>query len=174
MRTVALPVTTEWTPELLETLPGDYRYEVSEGRLVVAAAAMRPWHADAESRVVFLLRGRGQLAYCEQGVVLGPGEIVTCDVGVFRDPPSDDVAYHPAREFDLIVEVVSPDSRHQDREVKPGKYAGGGIPEYWRGERIDGGEAIVYQYRLAPGAGVLPHYTETRAVLLSELEKESL
>lgn len=29
MRTIELPVTDDWTPELLEGLPPDYRYEVS-------------------------------------------------------------------------------------------------------------------------------------------------
>jgi Uma2 family endonuclease len=167
MRTVEFPVTDEWTPEVLERLPEDFRYEVSEGKLIVAAAAMRPWHAEVQYRIVNLLHRQGRLAYHEQGVVIGPGQIPTCDVGVFRDPPAEDVAYHPAREFELVVEVVSPDSRHEDRVVKPRKYASGGIAEFWRVER-EHGEAVVYQYRLDN----TPAYDETRVVLLSTLEKE--
>lgn len=41
MLTVQFPLTAEWTPEVLEGLPNDFRYEVCEGKLVVAAAAMR-------------------------------------------------------------------------------------------------------------------------------------
>lgn len=174
MRTIELPVTQEWTPELLERLPPDYRYEVSEGRLVVAAAAMRPWHADAQYRVVHLLRSRGELAYHEPGVVVGPGELLTCDVGVFRDPPAPSVAYHPAREFPLVVEVVSPDSRREDREIKPAKYAAGGVPEYWRVEETDDGEAVVHQHRLIREVGAAPQYAESRVVLLSALEVENV
>lgn len=171
--TIELPVTTEWTPELLERLPNDFRYEVSEGKLIVAAAAMRPWHADVEVRVRNLLHAAGRHAYLEQGIVLGPGEIPSCDVGVFRDPPADDVAYHPAREFELVVEVVSVDSRRADREVKPQQYANGGIPEFWRVEQAEDGEAVVYQYRLARILGADATYAETRVVPLSVLEAES-
>ncbi|MCW6003013.1 Uma2 family endonuclease [Micromonospora sp. CPCC 205371] len=174
MRTIELPVTNEWTPELLEGLPPDYRYEVSEGKLVVAAAAMRPWHADAQGRVWHLLRTQGRHAYLEQGVVIGPAELLTCDVGVFRDPPARSVAYHPAREFPLVVEVVSPDSRRDDREVKPVKYAAGGIPEYWRVEETEDGEAVVHQQRLIREVGAGPQYVESRVVLLSALEAESV
>jgi Uma2 family endonuclease len=174
MRTLELPVTDEWPPELLEGLPPDYRYEVSEGRLIVAAAAMRPWHADVQGRVWHLLRTQGRHAYLEQGVVIGPGELLTCDVGVFRDPPARSVAYHPAREFPLVVEVVSPDSRLEDREIKPTKYAAGRIPEYWRVEETDEGDAAVHQYQLIREVGSGARYAETRVVLLSALEAESV
>jgi Uma2 family endonuclease len=171
MQTIELPVSLEWTPEMLERLPRIYRYQVSEGNLIVSAAAMRPWHGDAEFRVIQLLRSGGLTAYPELGVVIGPGEIYDCDVGVLRDPPADEVAYHPAREFELVVEIVSPDSRFADRVLKPTKYAAAGIPEYWRIEKEDG-EAVVYQHRLARRPGGPVEYAETRVVTLSTLEKE--
>jgi Uma2 family endonuclease len=172
MRTIELPVTQEWTPEVLEGLPDEYRYEVSEGKLVVAAAAMRPWHEDVQARMRYMLRSQGRLACMEQGVVIGPGEMPTCDLGVFRDPPAPDVAYHPAREFELVVGVVSPDSRQADREIKPRQYAAGGIPEYWRVERADDGAAVVHQHRLIRMVDGPAQYAETRVVLLSTLEDE--
>lgn len=173
MRTIELPVTMEWTPEMLESLPRDYRYEVSEGRLIVSAAAMRAWHSDAEYRVTHLLRSKGLHAFHEIGVVIGRGEIYDCDVGVLRDPPSLRLAYYPARDYELVVEVVSPDSRRADRVNKPVTYAAAGIPEYWRVEEAEDGEAVVHQHRLVraeDGAS----YVETRLVMLSTLEKESL
>lgn len=102
--------------------------------------------------------------------MIGPGEIHDCDVGVLRYPPAPQIAYHPAREFELVVEIVSPDSRTADRVVKPAKYASGGIPEYWRVEEGQDGEPIVHQHRLGADA----RYVETRVVPLSTLEKESL
>lgn len=173
MATIELPLGIEWTPEILQGLPPDYRYELWEGKLVVAAAAMRPWHADGIGRIYRLLVHEGRLAYIEQGVFLGPRDLVTSDVAVFRDPPANKVAYHPSREFELIVEVVSPDSRTADRVVKPAKYAAGGIPEYWRVEEADDGETVVHQHKLL-GVAEAAHYVETRVVLLSTLEKESL
>ncbi|MEJ3742409.1 Uma2 family endonuclease [Actinomycetes bacterium KLBMP 9797] len=121
MLTVELPVVAEWTPEVLEGLSSQYRYDVSEGDLIVSAAAMRPWHAEVQWR-------------------------------------------------DLVVEVVSPDSRQGDRIRKPAQYAKGGIHEFWRVEQAEDGEAIVYQYRLTRILGADPIYAETRVVPLSVLE----
>lgn len=172
MPKIEVPLIEKWTPEMLERLPEDFHYEVSEGKLVVAAAAMRPWHEDAMARLRFLLRLQGRFACMEQGVVIGPGEIVTCDVGVLDAPPARSVAYHPAREFDLVIEVVSPDSRRTDREVKPKQYAVGNIAEYWRVEETEDGEAVVHQHRLVRIDGAAT-YAETRVVTLATLEKEA-
>jgi Uma2 family endonuclease len=167
-----IPPVPNWTADALERLPEEFRYEVTEGKLVIGPAAKTPWHSKTQMRLCNLLRARGRLAYREQGVVIGPGEICTCDVGVFRGPPSEDAAYHPAREFDLVIEVVSPDSQRADREVKPGRYAAGGIHEYWRVEKTDDGEVVVFQHRLVRVDGTPASYAETRVVLLSTLEKE--
>ncbi|MDQ0774978.1 Uma2 family endonuclease [Streptomyces aurantiacus] len=51
----------------------------------------------------------------------------------------------------LAVEVVSPDSRERDREVKPRKYAAAGVPHFWRVEMDeDKGLPVVYVYELDP------------------------
>jgi Uma2 family endonuclease len=170
VRTLELPDTTGWTPELLERLSPEFRYEVHEGNLVIMAAAMRPWHADTQHRVVQLLREQGLPVYHEQGVLLPDDEIRTCDVGVFTKTPSGQRAYHPAADFTLLVEVVSEGSRREDREVKPKLYAAAGVPEYWRIEEGSDGEAIVYQYRLARLADGPATYTETRVTTLTALE----
>ncbi|WP_327431151.1 Uma2 family endonuclease [Streptomyces sp. NBC_01236] len=51
----------------------------------------------------------------------------------------------------LAVEVVSPDSRERDREVKPRKYAQAGVPHFWRVEKDDDkGLPVVYVCELDP------------------------
>ncbi|MGW3949991.1 Uma2 family endonuclease [Streptomyces sp. NPDC004752] len=53
----------------------------------------------------------------------------------------------------LAVEVVSPDSRERDREVKPRKYAQAGVRHFWRVEQDedeDKGLPVVYVYELDP------------------------
>jgi len=51
----------------------------------------------------------------------------------------------------LAVEVVSPDSRERDREVKPRKYAQAGVPHFWRVEKDDDkGFPVVYVCELDP------------------------
>ncbi|MFJ4769041.1 Uma2 family endonuclease [Streptomyces uncialis] len=49
----------------------------------------------------------------------------------------------------LAVEVESEDSAQRDREVKPRKYAGAGIPHYWRVEEADG-LSVVHVHELDP------------------------
>ncbi|WP_169811207.1 Uma2 family endonuclease [Nocardia amamiensis] len=174
MTTLELPDVFEWTPRALERLSPEFRYEVREGNLVVMAAAMRPWHANAQARVWRLLTAADRLAYIEQGIVLGDSEIRTCDVGVYRQSPQGDHGYRPATEFELLVEVVSPGSVREDRETKPKLYAAAGVPEYWRVEESADGAPVVYQYRLTPLADGAAVYAETRVVLLEALEAGDL
>ncbi len=49
----------------------------------------------------------------------------------------------------LAVEVVSADSEARDRESKPLKYAGAGIPHFWRVEEARG-LPVVYVFELEP------------------------
>jgi Uma2 family endonuclease len=170
VKTLELPDSLEWTPEALERLSPEFRYEVREGNLTIMPAAMRPWHADTQRRVVQMLVMQGRHAYIEQGVILPDNEIRTCDVGVLSKPPFGKSAYHPASEFVLLVEVVSEDSRRQDREVKPTLYAAAGVPAYWRIEERDDGEPIVFQYELARLAVGPATYVESRVVTLTDIE----
>ncbi|WP_371546531.1 Uma2 family endonuclease [Streptomyces sp. NBC_00554] len=48
----------------------------------------------------------------------------------------------------LAAEVVSPDSRERDREVKLRKYAAAEVPHFWRVEDDDNGLPVVYVYEL--------------------------
>ncbi|MFE6716129.1 Uma2 family endonuclease [Streptomyces albidoflavus] len=56
----------------------------------------------------------------------------------------------------LVVEVVSPESAHRDRTVKPRAYAKAGIPHYWRVED-EKGSPVVHVYELdAPTSTYAP------------------
>lgn len=166
MPTLNLPHPLALTPEALEGLPDDFRYEVREGNLVVMSAAMRPWHADVQARLRNVLVARGHHAFIEQGIILSDDELRTCDVGVLRQPPTDDRAYRPGEDYELVVEVVSPASQREDREVKPRLYAAAGITQYWRVEQVPHG-AEVLRHVLEPGAD---SYTLRDVVSLVELE----
>ena len=62
-----------------------------------------------------------------------------------------DQNWHKAEDVLLAVEIVSPDSRERDREVKPRKYAAAGVPHFWRVEKDeDKGLPVVYVYELDP------------------------
>ena len=58
--------------------------------------------------------------------------------------------WYPAAAVLLAVEVVSPESRHRDRERKPQLYAKAGIRHFWRIEENDGLPVVhVYELDLA-------------------------
>ncbi|WAP56637.1 Uma2 family endonuclease [Streptomyces sp. S465] len=73
------------------------------------------------------------------------------DVVVFRadKDAGPDATWYKPEDVVLAVEVVSPDSKARDREVKPRKYAGAGVPHFWRVEE-DRGLPVVYVYELDP------------------------
>ncbi|WP_017538726.1 Uma2 family endonuclease [Nocardiopsis halophila] len=57
----------------------------------------------------------------------------------------------PPESLELVVEVVSPESRVRDRERKPQLYAQAGIRHFWRVE-ADDERPVVYVYELDPSA----------------------
>ncbi|MGW0840371.1 Uma2 family endonuclease [Streptomyces sp. NPDC002787] len=62
-----------------------------------------------------------------------------------------DQTWHRPEDVLLAVEVVLPDSRERDREVKPRKYAAAGVRHFWRVEKDDdNGLPVIYVYELDP------------------------
>jgi Uma2 family endonuclease len=172
VKTLLLPdVGTDLTVEDLVNLPkvDGYEYELDEGRLrIVAAAAMRYWHGEMQFRVLTWLRANGRNAFPEAGVIRADGTTRTPDVGVlWNRPGSSQTAYSPARDYAIVVEIISPKSANEDGFEKPRLYAAAGIPEYWLVEPHpdDDWDALVRMYKLDPTTYVL-----ARTVAWSELE----
>jgi Uma2 family endonuclease len=62
-------------------------------------------------------------------------------------PP--DATWYEAKDIVLAIEVVSPESKHRDKAVKPHKYAEAGIGHFWRVEDEDGNAStVVHVYEL--------------------------
>jgi Uma2 family endonuclease len=172
VKTILLPdVGTELTVDDLVNLPkvDGYEYELDGGRLrIVAAAAMRNWHSDMRFRIMTWFRARGKVVFTETGVILADGTTRTPDVGVlWQRPGSSQSSYHPARDYALVAEVISPHSANEDRFEKPRLYAAAGIPEYWLVEPHpdDEWDGLVRMYKLDPTTYVL-----ARTVAWSEFE----
>ena len=62
-------------------------------------------------------------------------------------PYAPDRTFYMPDEVLLVVEAVSPESAHRDRNVKLRKYAEAGIANYWRVEDEDG-SPVVHAYEL--------------------------
>lgn len=167
-----LPEVAEWTIEHLEKLDtGDFRLELDEGQLLVMPAAWYPWNSRITRRLIGYFEARGLPYLLEPGVGL-PSGARTPDLGVFHSEPAE-VAYHPANEFAIVVEVASVGTAAIDYQVKPAKYAEGGIPEYWIVDRDpdDPADALVRIHHLVTDAGGAVYRVE-RTVQLSKLEQE--
>jgi Uma2 family endonuclease len=109
------------------------RIELNEGTLEVAAAAQQAWHSTVARRIAALIEREGRTALTEAGVVLNPRKVRIPDVVRFIAGvvPDDFASQFAADQIDLVVEVVSPESRFRDQEVKPAEYRTAGIAEMW-------------------------------------------
>lgn len=146
-----------WTEEDLIGLPDEgQRYELLEGALFV-----NPPPGGLHQRVALKLASRldmivpsGLTVVEAMGIRLVDGSLFIPDILVVQRPAM--LANHSGV-FDpdvvrLVVEVVSPGSRTQDRLIKPALYGRSGIPYFWRVELEDG--PALHACRLEGGAYV--------------------
>ncbi|MEU7044277.1 Uma2 family endonuclease [Streptomyces varsoviensis] len=143
-----------WTADDLDRLPNlPPHTELIDGNLVLMSAQTR-FH----SRTLRLL-DNALLAQApdhldvdrEMTVRLDDQNRPEPDIVVFRAEAATapDQTWYAPEDVVLAVEVVSPDSRARDREVKPRKYAAAGVPHFWRVEKSND-LPVVYVYELDP------------------------
>ncbi len=126
-----------WTFDETIDLPDDrgLRYEVVDGVLVVGPPMTVP-HQKASMRLMMQLAPQLPPEWevlVEIGIKMGDDGRKPDGGIVRRDAPA---GWHEmgldASGFALVVEVVSPSSRKNDRFLKPTEYAQAGVPAYWR------------------------------------------
>ncbi|MGC4887642.1 Uma2 family endonuclease [Micromonospora sp. DT227] len=140
-----------WYSEDLDKLAEAPRHtELIDGALVFMMSPQRVWHARMVTALVIALTEQAPA-----GVEVD--REITIRLDRWNRPEPDLLAttapYDPSRTFYtpeetlLVVEVVSPESAHRDRNVKLRKYAEAGIANYWRIEDEDG-SPVVYTYEI--------------------------
>jgi Uma2 family endonuclease len=169
---LALPTRLPLTADQFARIPPveGLRIELSDGNLDLGASAQSAWHSATRQRVASLFEAAGRTATTGIGVVLGARTVREPDVSRFRLGvcPALRSSQFPARDVDLVVEVVSLESAKRDRLVKPVEYAEAGVPELWLvDEPIE--DAMVSIYELTPSQS----YKLVRTVALSSLTAES-
>ncbi|MEV6422921.1 Uma2 family endonuclease [Streptomyces sp. NPDC051662] len=131
-----VPPQDGYTVDDLFTLPGlPPHTELIDGSLVFVSPQRR-FHA---RMIDLLVTGLGRSAPSdveverEMTVILDRRNGPEPDVLVVRAEAATDLEQTRFEAADLLlaVEVVSPDSEARDRESKPQKYAGAGIPNFW-------------------------------------------
>jgi Uma2 family endonuclease len=171
---VELPVyelTLDDVAELAAAEEQGHRYELIDGNLLIMAPA------DVDHMRVIL---RIAMWFVRNGtdddlVVPTPGLRIkgrssgrNPDLMVLRRSVSGGTVWIEPEDTLLVVEVVSPSTRSEDRLRKPAEYAGAGIQHYWRIER-DNGPATVHMFELGLDARGERTYLGHEAVLLDRL-----
>ncbi len=129
-------VTTKLTYADYLALPGDERYELHDGELVLVASPNEP-HQRASKRLTRQLlvvedSGLGQIYIAPFDVILSDTEVVQPDL-MFISQEREDIITHANVQGapDLVVEILSPSTANRDWTRKREMYAMHGVKELW-------------------------------------------
>lgn len=135
------------TIDVLEALPGDRRYELVDGQLIIMNAPTAR-HQDVSFNIAVALR-----ELLPEGLTtsFAPGfsrnafnyrvpDLLVCTVEASRRNVKG--AYVEPHETVLLMEVVSESTVLTDRHTKPIEYANTGVPYYLRVELNDSGRVV--------------------------------
>ncbi|GAA0387164.1 hypothetical protein Acor_25140 [Acrocarpospora corrugata] len=150
-----------WTADDLDRLPLDgpngepdffKRVELVDGALVFMSPQKR-FHARVQHGLHVRLNEQAPpelLAVSQMDMRLDREWRPCPDLMVIdAEADDDDRTFYPPQTVHLVVEIVSPESEHRDRAVKPPKYARCGIPNFWRIENNEN-TPVVYVFELDP------------------------
>jgi Uma2 family endonuclease len=148
--------TGPWTPDDVEALPdlgGHARFEVHEGGVLVVSPAPDVPHQRASYWLHRYLASAAAVAGGDfdvleaVNVILPGGKLLVPDLVVVAAEAADQATTRLAHDAVLaVVEIVSPSTQAIDRAIKPGMYAAGGIPTYWRIE-LDPQTIVVFSLK---------------------------
>lgn len=158
----------------VDTMPDHgRRIEIHEGNIVMMAPATL-WHSRTIIRLANALQTAGRPVAMEVGVKRSAHSTRIADVAVFHEEQTDlHKSYWASKEIAVVIEVVSEWSEEYDRFAKPRWYAHEGVPEYWRVEEGEDGEALIYRYKLARPQRSEPTYAQYDEITLAKLEAEA-
>lgn len=136
-----------WLAEDLDRLPDAPRHtELIDGALVFMMSPQRRWHRrviNALDNVLNAQAPEGLIVDSEMTVRLDDRNRPEPDVVVSTQEIGRDATWYDVKDILLAVEVVSPESDHRDKTVKPHKYAEAGVRHFWRIEDEAGDEGSV-------------------------------
>jgi Uma2 family endonuclease len=140
-----------WLAEDLDHLPDAPRHtELVDGALVFMMSPQRWWHGHLLTRLAATLMDQAPSGFAigrEMSIRLDERNRPEPDLLVTTAAYKPDQTWFAPEDVRLVVEVVSPESEHRDRNVKLRKYAEAGIAHYWLIED-EGGSPAVHVYEL--------------------------
>ncbi|MBQ0986139.1 Uma2 family endonuclease [Streptomyces sp. F63] len=138
-----------WTYEQVKDLDLPFDWDLVDGNIVVRGMTSW-WHNRVRDRSYHRLESLVQEPFTvatDQCVLVDDYNPAKPDVVVFdeRDLDLFSLECVPAEKVSLVVEVVSPGSRQDDRVRKPAMFAQVKVPYYWRVERGEDGLPEVHE-----------------------------
>jgi Uma2 family endonuclease len=146
------PPADGWTFDQVKDLELPFDWELVDGRIVVRGQT-KLWHNQVRDGVLDGLRAARTEPYkvvAEQCVMVDEQNTPKPDVIVFdpRQLNFFEVECVPVQKVTLVVEVVSPGSRQDDRVRKPALFGVNKVPFYWRVELGRDQKLAVHEYWL--------------------------
>ena len=129
-------VSTKLTYADYLALPGDERYELHDGELVLVASPSEP-HQRVSKRLALQMlsveeHGLGQVYYAPLDVILSDTEVVQPDLLFVSQERSHIITHANVQGApDLVVEILSPSTANRDWTYKRDLYARHGVKELW-------------------------------------------
>lgn len=146
------PPADGWTFDQVKNLELPFDWELVDG-VIVAGGQTNVWHNAVRDGIADALKAACVQPYRVlngQCVMLDDRNVVKPDVIVF-DPRKlnfFEAECVPTAHLTLVVEVVSPGSRRDDRVSKPAQFAAAKVPCYWRVELDRDHKLTVHEYWL--------------------------
>nr|WP_063826139.1 Uma2 family endonuclease [Streptomyces antibioticus] len=146
------PPADGWTFDQVKDLELPFDWELVDGRIVVRGQT-KFWHNRVRDKIVSGLETAHTQPYevvAEQCVMVDAQNTPKPDVIVFDPRELDffELECVPVAKVALVVEVVSPGSRQDDRVRKPVLFATHKVPYYWRVELDRDQKLAVHEYWL--------------------------
>jgi len=146
-------ISPKLTYEHLRQLPDDgKRYEIVDGELLVSPSPNHSHQRTVLKFAIFLQRaedaGYGEVNIAPFDVFFDEHNVTEPDVLFVRKERIGIIGPNFVNGApDIIVEVLSPGTRHRDEGVKLRLYGGAGARYYWM---PDPAERVIYRYELTP------------------------
>lgn len=154
-----------WTADDLDLLPQDgphgepdffKRVELVDGALIFMSPQRR-FHDLVIRRLADVLDRQSPddlTTATQMDLRLGPRQRPCPDAVVINASAAADLSRtaYVSSEVRLVIEVVSPESEHRDRHVKPKIYANAGVEHFWLVEE-ERGKPVIHTFQLDPSAG---------------------
>ena len=143
---MAIYVPPKLTWNDLREFPEDgKRYEIIGGALFVAASPSKRHQRLLKRLFQAFVRGIedtgwGEVFFAPVDVKFTESDVVEPDLIAIRRDRMYIYSENPVVEApDIVLEVISPSSRHHDRVRKAALYAAHGVPEYWIADAVSPG-----------------------------------